>query len=56
MNDSEEYKELKADERKIYGKIIDGVTPEEEKKLYTELDTIRRRKTKIRERNQFSNF
>ncbi len=55
MNDSEEYKELKADERKIYGKIIDGVTPEE-KKLYTEFDTIRRRKTKILERNKFSNF
>jgi len=51
MTDSEEYKQLKEDEKKIYSKIIEGVTPEEEKKLYTELDTIRRRKTKIRERN-----
>jgi len=51
MTESEEYKQLKEDERKIYEKIIDGVTPEEEKNLYTELDTIRRRKTKIRERS-----
>ncbi len=51
MTDSEEYKQLKEDEKKIYSKIIEGVTPEEEEKLYTELDTIRRRKTKIRERS-----
>ncbi len=51
MTDSEEYQELKKDERKIYSKIIDGVTSEEEEKLYAELDTIRRRKTKLRERN-----
>ncbi len=51
MNDSEEYKELKIDERRIFDKIIDGVTPEEEDKLYRELDTIRRRKHKLRERS-----
>jgi len=51
MTNLEEYKQLKEDERKIYAKIIDGITPEEEKKLYTELDTIRRRKTKILERS-----
>jgi len=42
MNDSKEYKELKEDEKKIYRKIVNGVTPEEEKKLYTQLATIRR--------------
>jgi len=52
MTDSEEYQELKKDEKKIYAKIIDGVTPGEEEKLYAELDTIRRRKYKIRERSQ----
>jgi len=51
MNDSEEYKELKIDERKIFDKISNGVTPEEEEKLYHELDTIRRRKYKLRERS-----
>jgi len=51
MSDSEEYKELKKDERKIYAKIIDGVSSEEEKELYRELDTIRRRKYKLRERS-----
>jgi hypothetical protein len=51
MNDSEEYEELKKDERKIYRKITNGVTRKEEEKLYTELDTIRRRKAKIRNRN-----
>ena len=52
MSDSEEYNELKKDERKIFDKIIDGVTPEMEERLYRELDTIRRRKYKIRERSQ----
>ena len=51
MTDSEEYIELKEDEKKIYTKIISCVTLKEEKKLYNELDIIRRRKTKIRERN-----
>ncbi len=51
MNDSKEYKELKEDEKKIYRKIANGVTPEEEKKLYTQLGTIRRRKAKIRNRS-----
>ena len=51
MDDSSEYKQLKEDEKKIYDKIIDGVTAEEEKKLYSELNTISRRKTKIRNRN-----
>ena len=51
MTDAEEYKQLKQDEKKIYAKIIEGVSSEKEEKLYRELDTIRRRKTKIRERN-----
>jgi len=51
MNDSKEYKELKEDEKKIYRKIVNGVTPEEEKKLYTQLATIRRRKAKILNRS-----
>ncbi len=51
MSDSKEYKELKMDERKIYEEIFNGVTPEEEEKLYRELDTIRRRKYKLRERS-----
>jgi len=51
MNDSKEYEQLKEDEKKIKEKIRDGVTPEEEKKLYSELDTISRRKTKIRNRS-----
>ncbi len=51
MTDSEEYKQLKEDEKKIYAKIIDGVSSEEEEKLYRELGTIRRRKYKLRERS-----
>ena len=37
MNDSEEYKELKKDERKIYRKITNGVTRKEEEKLRFEI-------------------
>ena len=50
MTDSEEYEQLKEDENKIYMKIGDGVNPEEKKKLYSELDTISRRKTKLLKR------
>ena len=57
MNDSKEYKELKIDERKIFDKISNGVTSEEEEeKLYHELDTIRRRKYKLRERSDIQIF
>ena len=47
MTDSEEYEQLKEDEKKIYMKIRDEVNPEDKKKLYSELGTIGRRKTKL---------
>ena len=50
MTDSEEYERLIEDEKKVYVKIRDEVNPEDKKKLYSELGTIGRRKTKLLKR------
>jgi len=48
MNDLEEYEQLKEDETKIEKKMAEEITPKELEKLYYELDTISKRKVKIR--------
>jgi len=50
MTNSEEYEQLIQDERKVYEKIRDEKNPEDRKKLYSELGTIGRRKTKLLKR------
>jgi len=53
MNDLEEYEQLSEDEEKIKKKLIEGVPSDESVKLFLELNTIKRRKIKIRNRMLF---
>ena len=47
----DEYEKLKKDEQKIIEKIKESGSSDEIAKLYSELETISRRKTKIRNRS-----
>jgi len=53
MNNLEEYKQLKEDEKKIEKKIAGNITPEELEKIYPELEKIILRKTEIRHNQKF---
>jgi len=53
MNDLEEYEQLKEDETKIEKKMAEEITPKELEKLYYELDTISKRKAKIRKTKKY---
>ena len=55
MNNLEEYKQLKEDEKKIEKKIAGNITPEELEKIYPELEKIILRKTEIRHNHKSLN-
>ncbi len=53
MTDQEEYEELKKEGQDIMKKIRESGSSDEIAELYLKLETIRRRKTKIRNRSNF---
>ena len=53
MNNLEEYKQLKEDEKKIAKKIAGNITPEELEKIFPELEKIILRKTEILHSQKF---
>jgi len=53
MNNLEEYKQLKENEKKIEKKIAGNITPEELAKIYPELEKIILRKTEILHNQKF---